>query len=502
MADEPTIKGNDPNRVTLDVMMAPGQVAPGFRLTDSAGNVKASIDKEGTVLGTVDEIRYTNAYASLQTAINAVCPTVPLVYDDSFLYTDGGVLFHPDIEWTFADSELETSVVVPTNLTLVGTGSIKSKLNWHGDTGTDPALGLQCRRVSYGAVIPILNVSIRDLALFGDWHTAKTCIEGIGSSFDYSPPAGDYYKEGFGINITGNTIQEWGVNGITIIGSGPVPWYGKLTLDRNNFYACKRWGLQVGGDIRVLDLSASYFGPESVITDHDLGTIENKGGYGGVYAAQLWNADFQNVTVEMMTETYLGDYSHSIWIEGGLGLNLFNIYEEGNTFGTMLRSINGLHIMGLYHQANEGIILEDCAGIVEHNRFNFMNENATSFNILIDGTTTGLTVRDNYILSVITKAAGVRFSSDFTGVPDFVQQMYSSLGNLDAEGNAIMGKFVPMQTRADAPEDADYGWLKWDGVDSYDLQTPQIGLQVYNTADDLIYVRTAAGWYTLTPVAP
>jgi len=448
-------------------------------------------------------MKYTTAYSSLQNAIDTICPNTPTVsYPDGYLYDDGGVLFHPATEWTYDSGKLETHVIVPSNLTLVGADNIKSCLNWHGDTGTTSAIGLQVRKFLIDSGLYVANIKIRDLYLRGDWHTSKSCIETDESSFDadYTSHSGVYYKNGYDLEITGCTLNEWGRDGIVIEGTGPVGWWGKLRFQNNNHYANKRWAYYFHGDIRLLDLSNMYAGADLITISHDPETVSVQGGHGGIYGYGIWNANINGTCIESMNQNSEGDYSHSIIIPVGWNVQIFNHYEESNIYGLQAYWVRNLRVSEVYHMSNQGFYFGDCPGaIIENNHFVYTDDGIGESNVTmyLSGNLGGMTVRQNFH-QYGTTPHGIKFNN-ITYEPDYVEQLYlEGTPAVGSSGRFIRGTKIPMQYKNGIPTDADFEYYEITSPEATYSKHNSIGIQCMDTSTGNVHIRTSAGWKTLS----
>lgn len=499
-----TIENGDPNDVALSVQMAPAQAAAGFQLRDSTGDIKFSVDKDGNVVANaIQPFHTTTSYSSLQTAIDAVCPTEPvLAFPDAFMYDDGGVLFHPEVTWTFASGKLESHVHVPSFLTLVGSNSHKSVFNWHGDTGTQSALAFQARKFQIDSGAPILMASIRDLFLKGDYHTEKDCIGTDDSCFDYDyiGHTGLYYNAGSDIEVRNNRILEWGHDGVNILGTGPVAWWGRMRFADNAHYANKRWAYYFNADARLVDFSNLYVGSENIIISHSPDTWGTGTGHGGI-AGSFWSAKIHGTCIEGMANNWLGDYSHSISINSGWDIQIFNHYEEANIYGVTANWVRGLRVSEVYHMSNQGFYFSNTVGaIIENNHFVYTADGIDPLQVTmyLAGDLYGCIVRNNFH-DYATEPRGIKFLN-ITSEPDYIEQLkLTGTPYVGSSGRYIRGAFAPLQMKAGTPNDSDFEYMERTDPETDYTKHNSIGIQCMDTTTGDIWFRTAAGWRKTTP---
>jgi hypothetical protein len=126
------IESQDPNEVTLDVKMAPGQTAAGFRIRSEAGDIKFAVDKDGNLTANaIQQLRNLNYYSSLQTAIDAL----PGSYGFSgteFEDRGGDAIFVPVGTFT----QTATTNFNKAHVTLSGANRRTSDIRWTQTDGT------------------------------------------------------------------------------------------------------------------------------------------------------------------------------------------------------------------------------------------------------------------------------------------------------------------------------------------------------------------------------
>jgi len=468
MTQTPTIEGEDPNQIPLWVQGAPAQAANLMRITDSDGNIKFAIDKDGNMTGSLAQpLQYITAYDTLQAAVDALPAQHFITGGDAGLpedgrITGGGVLYIPTgiHEVSHCDWNKPYS-------SLIGANWKGTQLNFMNADGTSaftfhpesPNLYLHAYLVfrDFSAIGRLAHEIDHDT---GQWIYTDHNGYAISTGDFFTTTSSSYYT------FDHLNINSFGGRGIQIDGTPYACIYGRINNSRILY--CKD-GIRMINDCRVWGINdTSVFTGHRLLDEFDAPNFDH-----GVQLASCYTVDMNGGSIEGPLSGMGQAGCHSCDVDG----TYFEQIEYGIGCGnnTIASRFTNIFMYASYYPISVGDGIHSCTFKDIEVQGNYGGQNDS---LLLSGPMDGcvadnITVRD-------TNEPSLNHHWNDVGITTPPKYWEHTIGGQGAIPGLMFGTpGVSVKTTTGAPTDAVYG--------------SQVGKMVYNSFDKVMWVHGPDG---------